>query len=131
MDRPAWMTPTANPRRNGVAVAIDGRELWLVHNSLRPHESFDTVDRDEAMRNILGVGGDFTYELIANEDWTARRLIADKFRNGRAFIVGDAAQLWVPTAGYGMNAGIASATDLSWMLAGVIKAWADPAILDA
>jgi len=130
-DRPAWMTHTANSRRNGVAVAIDGRELWLIHNSLRPHESFDTVDRDEAMRTILGVDGDFSYELLANEDWTARRLIADKFRDRRAFIVGDAAQLWVPTAGYGMNAGIASATDLSWMLAGVLHGWADPAILDA
>ena len=130
-DRPAWMTHTANSRRNGVAVAIDGRELWLVHNSLRPNESFDAIDRDEAIRAILGVGEDFTYELLAKEDWTARRLIADKFRDRRAFIVGDAAQLWVPTAGYGMNAGIASATDLAWMLAGVIHGWAGPAILDA
>jgi len=130
-DRPAWMTHSANSRRNGVAVAIDGRELWLIHNSLRPHESFASVDRDEALRAILGVGEDFAYELIAKEDWTARRLIADRFRDRRAFIVGDAAQLWVPTAGYGMNAGIASATDLSWMLAGVLQGWADPAILEA
>jgi 2-polyprenyl-6-methoxyphenol hydroxylase-like FAD-dependent oxidoreductase len=30
-----------------------------------------------------------------------------------------------------MNAGIADAMNLSWMLAGVLKGWADPALLDA
>jgi len=35
-----------------------------------------------------------------------------------------------PFAGYGMNAGFADAVNLSWKLAGVIKGWADPAILD-
>ncbi len=30
-----------------------------------------------------------------------------------------------------MNAGIAGAMNLAWMLAGVIKGWADPALLDA
>jgi hypothetical protein len=47
------------------------------------------------------------------------------------FICGDAAHLWVPFGGYGMNAGIADATNLSWMLAGVLMGWADPAILNA
>ena len=47
------------------------------------------------------------------------------------FICGDAAHIWVPFAGYGMNAGIADAMNLSWMLAGVLQGWAEPAILDA
>ena len=34
-------------------------------------------------------------------------------------------------AGYGMNAGIADAANLSWMLAGVLNGWAEPALLDA
>jgi hypothetical protein len=58
-------------------------------------------------------------------------MLADRFRDRRAFICGDAAHLWVPFAGYGMNAGIADAMNLSWMLAGVLKGWADPAILAA
>ena len=39
--------------------------------------------------------------------------------------------IWVPFAGYGTNAGIADAIDLSWKLAGVLNGWAEPAILDA
>jgi hypothetical protein len=58
-------------------------------------------------------------------------MLADRFRDRRAFICGDAAHLWVPFAGYGMNAGIADAMNLSWMLAGVIKGWASAEILAA
>ena len=39
--------------------------------------------------------------------------------------------LWVPYAGYGMNAGIADAADLAWLLAGHLAGWAPPGILDA
>ena len=78
------------------------------------------VDRDWAIRNILGVGPDFEYEIISKEDWIGRRLVADRFQNGRVFIAGDAAHLWIPHAGYGMNAGIADAADLAWMLAGCV-----------
>ena len=66
--------------------AIDGRERWLVHNYLRPNETdFEAVDRDKGIRDILGVGDDFTYEIISKEDWVGRRLIADKFRDRRVF----------------------------------------------
>ena len=54
-----------------------------------------------------------------------------RFRNRRVFLCGDAAHIWVPMAGYGMNAGIADATNLSWLLAGVLHGWAVPSILDA
>ena len=84
-----------------------------------------------AIRAILGVGTDFDYEILTREDWVGRRLVADRFRRGRAFICGDAAHLWMPYAGYGMNAGIADATNLAWLLAACLQGWADPAILNA
>ncbi|MGB7846443.1 MAG: FAD-dependent monooxygenase [Candidatus Acidiferrum sp.] len=46
-------------------------------------------------------------------------------------LCGDAAHIWVPFAGYGMNAGIADAMNLSWKLAGVLNGWAESAILEA
>jgi 2-polyprenyl-6-methoxyphenol hydroxylase-like FAD-dependent oxidoreductase len=129
---PAWGTGAINPRRSGMVYAIDGRERWLVHNYMRPGEGdFETVDRDACIRTILGVGADFKYEVISKEDWVGRRLIASQFRNANAFIAGDAAHIWVPYAGYGMNAGIADATNLSWMLAAHLNGWAPASILDA
>jgi 2-polyprenyl-6-methoxyphenol hydroxylase-like FAD-dependent oxidoreductase len=130
--KPAWMSYLYAPERAGNLVAIDGQERWLLHNYLLPHEpDFDSVDRDQAIRCLLGVDASFEYELLAREDWVGRRLIASTFRDRRIFICGDAAHLWVPYAGYGMNAGIADAMNLSWMLAAHLNGWAPAAILDA
>jgi len=129
---PAWAMFSLNPRRQGNIYAIDGRELWLIHNYLRPEEpDFDAVDRDRSIRDILGVDDEFDYEVVSNEDWFGRRLVADKFRDRRVFICGDAAHIWVPYAGYGMNAGIADAANLTWLLAAYLQGWADYGILDA
>jgi 2-polyprenyl-6-methoxyphenol hydroxylase-like FAD-dependent oxidoreductase len=128
----AWMYFSLNPRRCGTTIAIDGRETWLIHNFLyRDETEFDSVDRDWAIRTILGVGPDFEYEVIAKEDWVGRRLVADSFRDRRVFLCGDAAHLWIPHGGYGMNAGIADAANLSWMIAATLSGWAPLAILDA
>lgn len=127
-----WMCYLYNSERAGNLIAIDGRELWLLHNYLLPHEAdFESVDRDRCLRRLLGVGADFRYELVSKEDWVGRRLIADTFRNGRVFLCGDSAHLWVPYAGYGMNAGIADAANLSWLLAAHLHGWAPVEILDA
>jgi 2-polyprenyl-6-methoxyphenol hydroxylase-like FAD-dependent oxidoreductase len=128
----AWGTGAINPRRSGMVYAIDGRERWLVHNYMKPGEGdFDEVDRDACLRTILGVEDAFNYEIISKEDWYGRRLIAGKFRDRCAFIAGDAAHIWVPYAGFGMNAGIADAMNLSWLLAAHLNGWAPASILDA
>ncbi|KWT70673.1 MULTISPECIES: FAD-dependent oxidoreductase [unclassified Variovorax] len=129
--KPAWATFGLNTRRCGNVYAIDGKETWLMHNYLHAGETFDSVDRDWAIRTILGVGPDFEYEIITKEDWIGRRLVADKFRDRRVFICGDASHLWIPMAGYGMNAGLADAMNLSWTLAAYLQGWAGEAILDA
>ena len=129
---PAWYFQVQNPRRCGIVFAIDGRDTWLVRYYLGDKDTgLEAVNRDEAVRTILGVGADFHYEVIAEEDFVGRRLVADRFRHQRVFICGDAAHLWPPNGGYGMNAGIADAANLSWLLAAVLNGWAAPAILDA
>ncbi len=129
--KPAWATFSINATRSGNVYAIDGKETWLLHNYLRDSEpEFDSVNRDWAIREILGVGPDFQYEVISKEDWVGRRLVADKFREGRCFICGDAAHLWFPMAGYGMNAGIADAMNLSWQLAAYLQGWGASGLLD-
>ncbi|WP_336627849.1 MULTISPECIES: FAD-dependent monooxygenase [unclassified Microbacterium] len=129
----AWGYYTFNPRRVGHVYSIDGTGTFLVHTYLSPEEAEDpgSVDRDAAIRAILGVDEDFSYEVVSKEDWVARRLLADRFRDGRVFIAGDACHLWVPFAGFGMNAGIADVLNLTWLLGATIAGWADERILDA
>ena len=56
----AWMYLSLNPRRCGTTIAIDGQETWLIHNFLYHGEpDFDSIDRDWAIRAILGVGNGF------------------------------------------------------------------------
>jgi 2-polyprenyl-6-methoxyphenol hydroxylase-like FAD-dependent oxidoreductase len=129
----AWGYYTFNARRLGHVYAIDGRETFLVHTYLSPEEAADegSVDRDAATRAILGVDDDFDYEVVSKEDWVARRLLADRFRDRRVFLAGDATHLWVPFAGFGMNAGIADVLNLTWTLGARLHGWADEGILDA
>lgn len=129
---PAWANFSLNPRRSGNVYAINGRDTWLVHNYLNADEpDVEAVDRDWAIRQILGVGPEFAYEVITKEDWIGRRLVVDRFRDRRVFLCGDAAHIWVPYAGYGMNAGIADAENLAWLLAAHLHGWAPAAILEA
>ena len=93
--RPVWMSWVSNPRARGTVVAIDGKDVWLVHRSLGGrHRDFADLDFDQSIRDVLGVGPDFTWEVLNHEDWVGRRLVAERFRDGAVFIAGDAAHLW-------------------------------------
>src|SRR5262245_11462496 len=56
--------------------------------------------------------------------------VADQFRRGRAFLLGDAAHIPSPVGGQGMNTGIGDAVNLAWKLAAVLHGRADDRILD-
>ncbi len=130
-NRPAWMNWITNSKVSGVCIAIDGKELWLLHRSVPATAvDFEDLNADQSIRDLLGVGN-LKWETIQHVDWTARRLVAEKFRVGNVFIEGDAAHIWIPMAGYGMNAGVADAMNLSWMMAAVLLGHAPPSILDA
>jgi 2-polyprenyl-6-methoxyphenol hydroxylase-like FAD-dependent oxidoreductase len=57
--------------------------------------------------------------------------VAEKFRVGRAFILGDAAHIHSPVGGQGMNTGIGDAINLGWKLADVVRGRAGADILDS
>jgi 2-polyprenyl-6-methoxyphenol hydroxylase-like FAD-dependent oxidoreductase len=56
--------------------------------------------------------------------------VADSFRGGRAFLLGDAAHVHSPVGGQGMNTGIGDAVNLAWKLAEVLKHGASEKLLD-
>ncbi|MDR7173056.1 2-polyprenyl-6-methoxyphenol hydroxylase-like FAD-dependent oxidoreductase [Nocardia kruczakiae] len=127
---PAWMTWFLNEYSYGCVMALDGTELWSVHFYLPAGRTdFDSIDPHEGIK--AAVGTEIDYDIVSVDDWYGRRLVADRFRDRRIFICGDAGHLWIPMAGYGMNAGIADAMTLAWQLAGVVEGWAEPGLLDA
>jgi 2-polyprenyl-6-methoxyphenol hydroxylase-like FAD-dependent oxidoreductase len=56
--------------------------------------------------------------------------MAEKFSQGRCFLIGDAAHIHSPVGGQGMNTGLQDAYNLAWKLAGVIKSQLKPGILN-
>ena len=57
--------------------------------------------------------------------------VADRFRKGRAFLLGDAAHIHSPAGGQGMNTGIGDAINLAWKLAAVLNNCAPDRLLDS
>jgi 2-polyprenyl-6-methoxyphenol hydroxylase-like FAD-dependent oxidoreductase len=57
--------------------------------------------------------------------------VADHFRKGRGFLLGDAAHIHSPVGGQGMNTGIGDAVNLAWKLAAVLHGRAGGALLDS
>jgi 2-polyprenyl-6-methoxyphenol hydroxylase-like FAD-dependent oxidoreductase len=57
--------------------------------------------------------------------------VADRFRKGRTFLLGDAAHIHSPVGGQGMNTGIGDAVNLAWKIADVMHKRADASLLDS
>ncbi|GAC1652144.1 MAG: FAD-dependent monooxygenase [Gemmatimonadaceae bacterium] len=55
--------------------------------------------------------------------------VASRFREGRVFLLGDAAHVHSPVGGQGMNTGIGDAVNLAWKLAAVISGTFDEDLL--
>ena len=55
--------------------------------------------------------------------------MAERYRDGRVFLAGDAAHHMPPTGGFGMNTGVQDVHNLAWKLAAVLHGWAGPGLL--
>lgn len=96
-----------------------------------PHETRDEMNERAKVEELLG---DWIKpeqgELVRHAVYTFRSLIADKWRDGRILLAGDAAHLMPPFMGQGMCAGMRDVWNLGWKLDSVLRETADPAILD-
>lgn len=108
-----------------------GRRRW--EWMLLPGESREQVESAERVWELLarsGVGqADVSLERFTV--YTFRARWAERWREGRMLIAGDAAHLMPPFAGQGMCAGVRDALNLAWHLDLVIKGRAHESTLDA
>ncbi|MCZ9341644.1 FAD-dependent monooxygenase, partial [Streptomyces sp. TRM76130] len=63
-------------------------------------------------------------------DFRPREALADRFRDGRVLLAGDAAHIHSPAGGQGLNTSVQDAYNLGWKLGAVLRGGADPALLD-
>ena len=108
-----------------------GRRRW--EWMLLPGESAQEVERDEFVWEMLarsGVGRE-EVELERHTVYTFRARWAQRWREGRMLLAGDAAHLMPPFAGQGMCSGIRDALTLSWHLDLVLSGRAGESTLDA
>jgi 2-polyprenyl-6-methoxyphenol hydroxylase-like FAD-dependent oxidoreductase len=118
------------PDAFGVFTAIDGHDFWnFQYYFLDPTKETEHLDAREVL--VRAVGKPFAFELLGTQHWHHHQSVARRWRAGQVFLAGDAAHLFVPTGGVGMNTGIGDAVDLGWKLDAVEKGWGGPRLLDS
>jgi 3-(3-hydroxy-phenyl)propionate hydroxylase len=120
-----------DPRRPAVQLpAVGSRVRWEFMQL--PGESAETLTRDDMLRSLLSPFVKFEQvEIERRAVYAFHARVADKWRNGRVLLAGDAAHLMPPFAGQGMNSGMKDAVNLGWKLAAVIARSTNADILDS
>ena len=125
---PAVQYWVLNPDHPGVLGRMDLEDQWWIIANGVPAE----VGQADPLALIRGlVGTEIHAEVLGTDPWTARMLLADHYRNGRVFLVGDAAHLNPPWGGHGFNTGIGDAVNIGWKLAAVIDGWGGDDLLES
>lgn len=110
-------------------------EEWTLMFS-RPPGAREAAELDDAtlvamVRRTLKLPDDHAMEVQSISRWPVEGTVAERFRSGRVFLVGDAAHRHPPSGALGLNTGIQDAHNLAWKLAHVIGGVAGPALLDS
>jgi len=126
---PAVQYQIINSQINGAIAAVDGKNLWRLNIRNVKQEQLDVLNAPQKLRAALGETIDF--ELLAVRPWTGHCVVAERYREGRVFLAGDAAHLNWPAGGFGMNTGVGDAVDIGWKLAAVLEGWGGAKLLDS
>jgi len=115
-----------------VPTSRDGRR-WILatpwRSDVQPLSALSADDLLEIVRRAAG-RPDLAVEILDSQLVAIGAEVAERFRDGNVFLVGDSAHRTAPTGGTGMNTAIASAHNLAWKLAAVLTGIASPSLLD-
>ncbi len=127
---PAIMYWQVNGDAPSLIGPMDRGDTWFFMPTQLP-EGMTLSDLDAPARIARSTGITMDYQVLSADAWVASRLIADRYRDGRVFLAGDACHLHPPFGGYGMNMGVADGVDLGWKLAAVLQGWGGETLLDS
>lgn len=120
-----------DPTAPGLFLPAGGPDRWIYGSGVPTDDErspgVDAPRLADAIRRGAGVPLDPRIEHIGSFHSPAQ--IAERFRVGRTFLVGDAAHRMTPRGGTGMNTALQGGHDLGWKLAWSLHGWADSDLL--
>ncbi|MBP2322938.1 aklavinone 12-hydroxylase [Kibdelosporangium banguiense] len=133
-DKDMWLYYLQNKDFTGafVTTSVPGRHIFSVEYHPENGESFADypVERcAELIRAGLAMP-DLQPDIVWRGPWEMAARIAERWRDNRVFLVGDAAKVTPPTGGLGGNAAVCDGFDIAWKLAAVLNGEAGPGLLD-
>ncbi|UVO53768.1 FAD-dependent monooxygenase [Sphingomonas sp. SUN039] len=125
---PAVVYWQLGPRGFSAIGPMDVDDVWFF--ALGSVEEGVQLSDDQAAALIRDhTGIDLPYKILSKDYWAGSELMADRYRDRRIFLAGDACHLHPPFGGYGMNMGVGDAVDLGWKLAANIEGWGGETLL--
>jgi hypothetical protein len=92
-------------------------------------EDYDAARCAALVRRAIGTDA-YPFTIRTISPWTMTAQVAERYRGGRASLIGDAAHRFPPTGGLGLNTGVQDAHNLAWKLRAVEAGWSAAALLD-
>jgi 2,4-dichlorophenol 6-monooxygenase len=106
-------------------------EEWVIHLQYPVGDPRAASDEEVLADLRAGLGiPDLPMQIHKISRWTVDAVLASSFREGRVFLVGDAAHRHPPTGGLGLTSAIHDVHNLCWKLAAVLADQAGAPLLD-
>ncbi|RZN31437.1 FAD-dependent oxidoreductase [Bradyrhizobium sp. Leo121] len=119
-----------NPDCPAVIGPMDRGDTWFFSTQL-PNGAIPYDPKQAREKITQALGREIEFEILETDTWSAHKLVAERYSDGRILLAGDACHLHPPMGGYGMNMGIGDAVDLGWKIAAVVKGWGGEVLLDS
>lgn len=116
----------------GLFLAMNNTTQWSFHLTYDPATAEPERWSDQRLIQLVksAIGADVAIGIRAKSPWNTRVRVADRYRDERIFLVGDAAHVMPPWGGFNANTGIADAHNLVWKIAHVLNGKDNSSLLD-
>ena len=124
---------TCTPRGQGIIIVHSSPDDFVFQFPyFPPVQRLEDFTADDCRRRIRDAVGhrDLAVDIHSVQSWAMTAQVANRYRKGRTFLVGDAAHRFPPTGGLGLNTGVHDAHNLAWKLAWEISGRAPANLLD-
>lgn len=108
---------------------VDVGEGWFFHAPVPRDTTPENYDFHGLLERAAGFSFACDFDHVGF--WDLRIAVASRYRQGRAFIAGDAAHNHPPYGGFGLNSGLEDVANLGWKLTAALEGWGGEHLLDS